>query len=116
MSRAHERPRTVTVGNGTLVWRFGGGGTAEIVDIDVSSERRREGIGRMMVGYLLDDLRKWNGANAGDGVRLIYAITRRRNLIAQSFYDSLGFRLLGAMHRFYSDPNDDALMFGKEVG
>lgn len=93
-----------------LYWREAGGHTAEICDIKVTSERR-VGRGRAMIEQLCKSLPA--------DIRLVYAITRESNHIAQSFYQALGFRLLGVLYPFYRDTDEDedeaALVYGKEL-
>lgn len=96
-----------------LVWREGSGDTIEIYDIAVASERRRTGIGRQLVGMLLKDY-------VPPGVRLVWAVTRYTNLIAQEFYEALGFRVVAVLRNFYKDEPDgknvaDAIMFGLDI-
>lgn len=87
-----------------LVWREASGGTVEIFDIAVGSERR-VGNGRRMVEMLLETL-------AGK-VHLVWAITRMSNEIAKEFYAGLGFRIIAVLGRFYVE--EDAVLFGKAV-
>lgn len=84
-----------------LLWRDCPGGTVEIVDIAVGSDRRK-GVGTAMVRRL-QRLRP----DAG-----IFAITRMTNEVAQQFYESLGFHVAGVLRRFYSaDRGADAIMY-----
>jgi ribosomal protein S18 acetylase RimI-like enzyme len=87
---------------GTLVWRQGSGPTVEIFDIAVEAKARRKGTGRRMVHRLMKTL--------PPGTKTVWAITRASNLIAQEFYQSLGF-LGSPLQRFY---RDEPLPDGKE--
>ena len=82
-----------------LEWQSGSGGSVEITEIAVGSERGR-GRGRALVAALLD---------GQDPSRLIYAITRETNTVAQEFYRALGFKTCGILRGFYDD--GDAVMF-----
>lgn len=85
-------------GKDYLVWRDGSGGTVEIYDIAVNSDRRK-GIGRAMVETLklLVPGKK------------IFAITRKSNIIAHHFYEGVGFRLCSDLPSLYED--EDARMY-----
>lgn len=80
-----------------LIYREGSGNTIEIYDIAVNSER---GIGRGTM--LFEELKR-----VVDNKR-IFAITRKENLPAQAFYQSLGF--IGYdLPRLY--PDGDAMIY-----
>lgn len=91
-------------------WREGSGRTVEIFDIAVNSTRRK-GKGRHLVEKLKTEIPK--------DISLIFAITRVSNTIAQQFYESCGFRIVGRLHRFYQDGpgggDESALMYGLDI-
>lgn len=92
-----------------LDWRLGSGRTVEIVDIAVNSTRR-EGKGHQLIERLK--------TNVPPTTSLIYAITRASNEIAQQFYESVGFRIVGRLHHFYQDGpegTENALMYGLDL-
>jgi ribosomal protein S18 acetylase RimI-like enzyme len=94
-----------------LVWREGSGGTVEILDIAVGSGRR-QGRGRRLVGLLADKVPEGT---------LIWAITRADNAVAQQFYESLRFRVVGVLRSFYTTDltakdSVDAIMYGRNTG
>lgn len=90
-----------------LVYREGSGHSVEIFDIQVKSERR-VGKGRMLMELLFSGLKP--------GTK-VWAITRAENEIAQEFYESLGFRVVGVLREFYADePGVDAIMYGRKAG
>jgi len=94
-------------GSDHLLWRTGSGGTVEIYDIAVMSERRK-GVGRGMVAELLRSL---------PPTTIVFAITRADNEIAQQFYEALGFRTVNVLRRFYgADKGVDALMYLRKAG
>lgn len=87
-------------------WRKASGGTVEIMDIAVNSDRRK-GIGRSLVSQLMKcfapEVRVW-------------AITRAENIIAQKFYEALQFDAI-PLRRFYSsEKNIDAVMYIRSAG
>lgn len=100
----HEEKITIQDGEDYLTYRQGSGGTVEIWDINVISERR-VGKGRMLVDTLSQELR--------GKTPLLFAITRNSNVIAQQFYEGIGFRIIGVLTRFYNDT--DAIMYGKNL-
>ncbi len=97
--------------NDFLEWRRGHGGTIEIVDIVVRSERRK-GRGRLLVQRLFAELNPHEH---------VYAITRAENRIAQEFYHALGFRCVAPLFDFYGNRDNngdvtiDAVMYGRKV-
>jgi len=92
-----------------LEHRQGSGNTVEIFDIQVGSERRK-GRGRELIETLLKSL--------PNECYLVYAITRSCNLIAQEFYESVGFRVVAVLRDFYGTKSEtgqdqaDAIMYG----
>ena len=95
-----------------LDYRRGSGPTWEIFDVQVGS-KRREGCGRRLVQNLVETI-----AESDPDARLIFAITRTSNLIAQQWYENLGFRVVAVLRRFYRDEHDDcadAVMFGMDL-
>lgn len=77
-----------------LVYREGMGGTVELFDIAVMSERGK-GIGRKLVNSLIRRVQ-------GEYLE-IFAITRISNTVAQQFYEALGFRICARIHNFYCE-------------
>lgn len=102
--------RTIRVRDGTLVYRHGAGRTWEILDI-VVTQHRRMGTGREMIHLLLENARELGER----GPAMLYAITRWSNTIAQQFYEALGFRVLGRLHRFYGEDREDAIVYGLDL-
>lgn len=94
---------------GYLLWREGSGKTVEIYNIVVETDRRT-GIGRCLFGMLLKQVHK--------DYKLIYAITRAENFIAQEFYEALKFRVVAPLRHFYQDGERtvDAIMYGYDIG
>lgn len=86
--------RVIAEQHGFLEWRLAPGGTAEIVEIEVSSEHRRTGVGRKLLERMLAEL--------PDDVRVIYAFTRETNGIAADWYSAVGFRMQ-LLPGFYAD-------------
>ena len=95
-----------------LLWRQGSGHTVEIYDLMVDATCRRNGVGRKLVDKLLDHY-------LPAGTRLVFAITRTSNFIAQQFYEELRFRVVGILRNFYQDERSpeqvDAIMYGRDI-
>lgn len=89
----------IDLDGGFLEWREGSGGTVEIYDIAVNSERRK-GIGRAMIKEL---------AEAYPGYT-IFAFTRASNAVARLFYEALGFQGT-VVEKFYQ--GDPAMLYVK---
>lgn len=89
-----------------LDYREGSGGTVEIFDIVVGSERGI-GRGRRLVQLLIDRVK--------DQSKLVFAITRNSNAIARLFYRKIGFRRIGTLRSFYPDTGEDAVMYGRDI-
>lgn len=83
-----------------LVYRPAGGGTIEIFDIAVMSERGK-GIGSSLVEELIKK----------EKPKVITAITRNENIPARQFYNKLGFTKVH-LDKFY--PDGDAVMYIKQ--
>lgn len=88
-----------------LTYREGSGGTIEIFDIAVQTERG-VGKGRRLIEKLL--------AEIPSDVRLVFAITRDSNSIARQFYAAVGFHVIGVLGGFYpvADGFQNAIMYG----
>lgn len=88
-----------------LIYREGSGGTIEIFDLAVQTERG-VGKGRKLIEKLI--------AEIPNDVRLVFAITRDNNGIAREFYRAVGFNMIGVLRGFYpvSDGFQNAIMYG----
>jgi len=69
-----------------------------IISIAVHPERRRQGIGKILVGRVITAPR----------VKKVWGEVRRSNAGAQAFYRSLGFAVVGMTSNYYG--NEDALI------
>lgn len=100
---------TLTDPRDCLLYRNGPGGTVEIVDIVVMSDRR-VGKGRELIRQLIE-LNKPS--------QTFYAFTRKSNVIAQQFYTALGFEMAAVVRDFYStdklEASNHALMYVKRI-
>lgn len=69
-----------------------------IISIAVHPERRRQGIGKTLVGRVITAPR----------VKRVWGEVRRNNAGAQAFYRNLGFAVVGIISNYYG--NEDALI------
>ncbi|MBN1282821.1 MAG: ribosomal protein S18-alanine N-acetyltransferase [Proteobacteria bacterium] len=84
------------------------GDEAELHTFAVKPDRRRQGIGSMLMEHML--------AKARDmGTRFIYLQVRPSNAPARALYDRLGFRQVGVRRRYYRDNDEDAMVLRLEV-
>jgi ribosomal-protein-alanine N-acetyltransferase len=84
------------------------GQEAEILNLAVKVEFRREGEGSELVRQILGE---WAPA----GVRRIFLEVRESNLGAIKLYEGLGFRVAGRRKMYYSGPKEDALVLEKSA-
>ena len=97
-------------GRDYLVARRSSGGTWEILDIEVATERRKR-IGHSLVEALL----RWLPVDCPT----VYVITRIDNEVAQQFYEKLQFDCCAVLRRFYRDSpfprhaSADAVMYAR---
>ncbi|MCU0249492.1 MAG: ribosomal protein S18-alanine N-acetyltransferase [Vicinamibacterales bacterium] len=83
-------------------------GEVQINNVAVRPEHRRSGFGRALVEHALE-----HGRAAGALTALLEV--RRSNLAAQRLYLSLGFVQVGERRRYYSHPEEDALVLARDV-
>ena len=82
---------------------------AELESIAVAEAFQRKGIARRLLGELEARLRS-------GGVKTIWLEVRASNAGAQGLYRSLGFVESGRRPRYYADPVEDAVLYGREIG
>lgn len=78
-------------------------GEVYITNVAVFSEFRRKGIGKTLVEFLVDEMKKENA----DFVTLE---VRKSNLNAISLYEKCGFEKVGERKNFYEKPIEDAIL------
>ena len=93
-----------------LQYRLGMGGTVEIVDIKVRSQREA-GRGRALVEEMVEQLPA--------GAKLIYAFCRADNMVGRHFWEAMGFRVMADLIDFYQDDGlmgaPDAILYGRDI-
>ncbi len=82
---------------------------AEIANLAVRADRRRTGVGQLLVEAAIA------AATAG-GARAVYLEVRRSNAAARALYQRLGFVAVGTRPKYYRNPNEDALVLRLDVG
>jgi ribosomal-protein-alanine acetyltransferase len=83
-------------------------GEAEILNLAVKKEDRRQGIGQQLVLTTLD-------RHAGAGVLKVFLEVRESNCAAIEFYEGLGFRQVGKRPGYYRDPLEAALVLARDA-
>jgi [ribosomal protein S18]-alanine N-acetyltransferase len=74
-----------------------------ITNIAVHPDVRRRGIGRGLLGSVLEDARRRS-------TRLVVLEVRPSNVEARALYESLGFQVVGRRRGYYYDTGEDALV------
>lgn len=80
---------------------------ADMMNIAVHPDYRRQNIGRTLVLALCDALRE-------KGVRFLMLEVRKSNAPAIALYEQLGFQQVGLRPNYYRNPKEDALILRKE--
>ncbi len=82
--------------------------SADMMNIAVSPDYRRQGIGEMLVNGLVAHLKQEN-------VRALLLEVRVSNAPAIALYKKLGFQQVGRRPGYYRNPREDALILRKEL-
>ena len=80
---------------------------ADMMNIAVHPDYRRQNIGRTLVLALCDALRE-------KGVQFLMLEVRQSNAPAISLYEQLGFEQVGLRPNYYRNPKENALILRKE--
>lgn len=78
-------------------------GEVYITNVAVFSEYRRNGVGRALVEFLVDEMK---AENAG----FVTLEVRKSNFNAISLYEKCGFQRVGERKDFYEKPREDAVL------
>ena len=81
---------------------------ADMMNIAVDPDFRRQGIGEQLIVALMEQLRKKN-------VIALLLEVRVSNTPAIALYEKLGFEQVGRRPRYYHNPKEDALILRKEL-
>ncbi len=82
-------------------------GEADMMNLAVSPEYRKNGIGQKLVEVLINELKDKE-------VTSITLEVRESNIAAINLYIRLGFQKVGQRRGYYSNPKEDALILRKE--
>ena len=81
---------------------------ADMMNLAVSADYRRRGIGQALVNALTDYLRQ-------NGVIALLLEVRASNAQAIELYQKMGFEQVGRRPKYYHNPREDALILRKEL-
>lgn len=81
---------------------------AEILNVAVSLEFRRQGIGRLLIDYALAEARS-------AGAKHAFLEVRESNVAARGLYARLGFSEAGRRRGYYRNPVEDALLLSRAL-
>ncbi|MBR6698002.1 MAG: ribosomal protein S18-alanine N-acetyltransferase [Lachnospiraceae bacterium] len=81
---------------------------ANITNVAVKAEFRKQGIGTAMVKHLLEGAKE-------EGIAKVFLEVRQSNLAAQSVYGQCGFRKIGLRKNFYEKPMEDAIVMMTDI-
>lgn len=97
----------VTAGYGILSM---GAGEAHVLNICIAPDYRGQGLGRHLLGRLLD-ISRWNGAER------VFLEVRPSNPLAKALYESVGFTEIGRRPRYYPahDGREDAIVMALDL-
>ena len=82
-------------------------GESDMMNVAVDEDYRRQGVGKMLIGALVEHLK----------ARQSHCLTlevRDSNTPARNLYGSLGFSEIGRRKNYYRNPKEDALILRKE--
>ncbi len=86
---------------GRIVPGFDSDRDAELYNIGIKAEKRRQGGGALLMAEFIARARKMGAKN-------VWLDVRTSNLAAIAFYKSFGFAIDGRRRNFYSHPTEDA--------
>ena len=81
---------------------------ADMMNIAVAPDFRRQGIAEQLILALIDKLKE-------NGIIALLLEVRVSNAPAIALYEKLGFELVGRRPRYYHNPREDALILRKEL-
>lgn len=80
----------------------------DVHNVAVHPQHRRRGVGRAMLGYVMDE-------GTRKGLRRMTLEVRKSNDAAQALYRSLGFEVCGLRKGYYSDNAEDAWVMERRL-
>jgi [ribosomal protein S18]-alanine N-acetyltransferase len=87
-----------------------GAGEAHVLNLCIGPDFRGRGLGRHLLGRLLD-IARWNGAER------VFLEVRPSNPLARTLYESVGFNEIGRRPRYYParDGREDAIVMALDL-
>ena len=87
-----------------------GAGEAHVLNLCIGPDFRGRGLGRHLLGRLLD-IARWNGAER------VFLEVRPSNPLAKTLYESVGFNEIGRRQRYYPAKNgrEDAIVMALDM-
>lgn len=82
-------------------------GETDMMNVAVSPENRRQGIAKLLIERLMDELKVI-------GSHCLTLEVRESNTPAINLYTQMGFEQIGRRPRYYYNPREDALILRKE--
>ena len=83
-------------------------GEADVHNLAVHREFRRQGIGRLLLQQVVSEARRCSSSR-------VTLEVRHSNVAAQKLYESMGFVTTSIRKNYYSDDNEDALAMALEL-
>tara|TARA_A100000164_G_scaffold327897_1_gene314582 strand:+ start:39 stop:521 length:483 start_codon:yes stop_codon:yes gene_type:complete len=96
---------------GLVTWLIHGlpkHGLFELDRICVLSKSRGKGVGKILVNSLIDNARKWYKKNNSE-IRKLYLLTHEDNILAQVFYEKVGFHHESTLENHYYNNKNEKL-------
>ena len=82
-------------------------GETDMMNVAVTADFRRRGIGEKLVNALVEELKAMESHS-------LTLEVRASNAPAQALYEKLGFKEVGRRPKYYQNPREDALILRKE--
>jgi ribosomal-protein-alanine N-acetyltransferase len=83
-------------------------GEADVINIAVAGEHRRQGVGRMLMAWIIRRCRR-------SGIEFLWLRVRASNRSARRFYRAMGFAERGNLARYYRDPDEAAILMAMDL-
>ena len=81
----------------------------EILKLAVHPAHRRKGLGKYLLGLVLQNCMKMD-------IKKVYLEVRKSNISAHALYAGFGFIQIGVRKDYYSDNNEDAIILFLDLG
>ena len=80
----------------------------EILRIAVDNAQRKNGYGKKLLSFAIDEMKR-------QGVISVFLEVRAANSAARALYDSIGFEEIGQRKKYYTNPEEDAIIYKLEI-